>query len=176
MIPKKDRPLIIGITGALGSGKSTASSFFSKNGFSDIDLSSFLEEEIHTRGISKITRKVIDDVENEWQNKYGKGILAEKAIKVLGKGKLFVVDGIKNIEEVEVLRKEGNFLLLAIVSEKKERIERIKGVNKKEMNQELFKQVDCEVVCTKIADKFVENNGTLMEFVEKLQKVSKEII
>lgn len=44
MTDKKDR-FIIGITGAFGSGKSTAASYFKEKGYHVVSLSSLLEDE-----------------------------------------------------------------------------------------------------------------------------------
>lgn len=182
------QPQIIGITGAFGSGKSTASSFFSKKGFSDITLSSFLEEEAHKRGASRVTRKLLQDIGNEWRTTYGNGVLAEKALEAVKDG-IIVIDGIRNVGEVEVLRKHGNFILLAIVSDRKKRFDRLhEWKRREELTWEIFERLDYRdlgideeekglqgAYCIALADVYIENNGTLEEFVEKLQQFVKEI-
>lgn len=183
-------PLIIGITGAFGSGKSTASSFLSKNGFDDITLSSFLEEEAHARGVTYVTRKVLQDIGNEWREKYGKGILAQKALEVVQEGQRIVIDGIRNIGEVEVFRESGNFLLLAVVSDREKRFERLKHLKRREdLTWDVFAKLDYRdlgientekglqvALCIALADKFVENNKTTQDFIERLQEFLGELI
>ena len=89
----KTNSLLIGLTGGFGSGKSTAASFFESKGFRKIILSLFLEEEARRRGIYKITRKILQDIGNEWRKKYGGGILAKKALEYLGEvSKNIVID------------------------------------------------------------------------------------
>lgn len=181
-------PLIIGITGAFGSGKSTASSFLSKKGFQDIALSSFLEEEAHRRGIAHITRKILQDIGNEWRNLYGKGILAQKALEAVGNGQAVVIDGIRNVGEVEVLRKHDTFLLLAIVSDREKRFERLKGLKRREdLTWDVFTQLDYRDLgieqekkglqvasCIALADRFIENNGTTEDFIKRLERFVEE--
>ncbi len=184
-----NRPLIIGITGAFGSGKSTASSFFSKNGFQDIALSSFLEEEAHRRGETKITRKVLQDIGNEWRGLYGKGILAQKALETVNAGEKIVIDGIRNVGEVEILRETGNFVLLAVVSDRANRFERLKTMKRREeLTWDLFEKLDYRdlgirqeekglqvAACIALADRFIENNGTFEGFVKRLEGLVQEL-
>src|SRR3989344_1416919 len=125
---------LIGINGGFGSGKSTAASFFEPKGFSKIILSSFLEEEARRRGFKKITRKILQDIGNEWRKKFGHGILAEKAVNYIKKEKIkkAVIDGIRNSGEVKKFKKEKNFVLLAIITDKKNRFERLKNLKRRE--------------------------------------------
>lgn len=175
--------LLIGITGGFGSGKSTAASFFESKGFKKIILSLFLEEEIKRRGFERITRKILQDIGNEWRKKYGSGILAKKALEYLGEvNKNIVIDGIRNPGEIEFLRKNKNFILLGIVADRKVRFERLKRLKRREaLTWELFEELDRRDLGLRqkktglkvaksiaMADIFIENNGTLEEFVEKL--------
>ena len=136
---------LIGITGGFGSGKSTAASFFESRGFKKIILSLFLEEEARRRGFKKITRKILQDIGNEWRKKFGHGILAEKAVNYIKKEKIkkAVIDGIRNSGEVKKFKKEKNFVLLAIITDKKNRFERLKNLKRREkLTWELFKKLD----------------------------------
>ncbi len=175
--------LLIGITGGFGSGKSTAASFFESKGFKKIILSLFLEEEVKRRGFKKITRKILQDIGNEWRKKYGSGILAKKALEYLGEAnKNIAIDGIRNPGEIEVLRKNKNFIVLGVGAERKVRFERLKRHKRREsLTWELFERLDRRDLGLRqkktglkvaesiaMADIFIENNGTLEEFIEKL--------
>ena len=178
--------LLIGITGGFGSGKSTASSFFESKGFKTIILSLFLEEEAKRRGFKKITRKILQNIGNEWRKNFGSGVLAEKAIACIKKGKIkrAVIDGIRNLREVERLRKEKNFVLLAIIADKKIRFERLKNLKRREkLTWELFRKLDRRdmglgqkqtglrvLACLRKADSYIENNQSLGEFKNNLAK------
>lgn len=185
----KNKVFIIGITGGFGSGKSTTASFFEEKGFGKIILSSFLEEEAYRRGFRNITRKILQDIGNEWRKKYGSGILAKKSIEYIKskKIKIAVIDGIRNIEEIKEFRKKKNFLLLAIVSSKKNRFERLKNLKRREkLTPEIFKELDRRdqglgqkdaglhvMACQKLADAVIENNGSVEEFKNKLSRFLK---
>ena len=141
----EQKNLIIGITGAFGSGKSTASSFFEKKGFTKIVLSSFLEIEAKKRGIKKISRKILQDIGNEWREKYGSGILAKKANQLLKQKNTqrIVVDGIRNLGEIEEFKKNKNFVLVAIVANRKIRFERLRSLKRREeLTWDIFEKLD----------------------------------
>lgn len=182
---------IIGITGAFGSGKSTAAAFFEFRGYKKIILSDFLEEEAGKRGVIDITRKILQDIGNEWREKYGSGILAQKVLDKIAKEDLdkVVIDGIRNIGEIELLRKNKNFTLLAIVSDKKTRFDRLKKLKRREsLTWDIFEQLDSRDSgvgeketglqvdkCIELADYPIENNGDEEEFENKLKELLNKI-
>lgn len=179
------KPLIIGITGAFGSGKSTAANFLESKGLKKVILSSFLEEEAKKRGKERITRRILQDIGNEWREKYGKDILAKKTIEFLRKEKLqnTVIDGIRNLGEIEEFRKNGEFTLVAIVANRKVRFERLKSLKRREqLTWDLFEKLDKRdlgigekqtglqvAFCIASADIFIDSNGDLKDFKSKLE-------
>lgn len=187
----EDKPLIIGITGAFGSGKSTAADFFELKGYKKISLVSFLEEETKRRGVRKITRKILQDLGNEWRKKYGAGILAKKALTLLKQNnvKKAVIDGFRNIGEIEEFHKNSKFTLLGIMADRKIRFERLRKLKKREsLTWDLFTKLDYRdlgigedktglqvAICIALADVFIENNGNLDEFEKKLKNFLKRV-
>lgn len=181
-----DQLLIVGITGQFGSGKSTAAIFLQTKGFRRIYLASFLEEEIEKKGFVPITRKHLQDMGNELREKYGGGVLVKKALELAKKGKYkkIVIDGIRNIEEIKLLQKNGNFTLLAIVSDKKVRFERLKKNKRREdLTWDEFDKLDKKdlgigqsktglqvAICVALSDIFIENNTSLVNFQERIEQ------
>lgn len=179
---KQNRPLIVGLTGAFGSGKSTAAEFFKSKGFKKIALVSFLEEEARKRDFKQITRKILQDIGNQWREKFGRNILAKKALNFLA-GEKGIVDGIRNIGETEELRKNSKFVLVGIVADRKIRFERLRKLKRREdLTWDLFTKLDYRdlgigeektglqtACCLALADVFINNNGKLEEFEEKLK-------
>jgi dephospho-CoA kinase len=188
----ENKPQIIGITGAFGSGKSTAADFLQEKGFVKISLASFLEEELKNRGIKIITRKLLQNLGNKWREKFGAGILAKKALELIKKQSLrkVVVEGFRNYSEIEEFRKLGNFILIGIVVNRKIRFERLGRINRREkLTWELFDKLDnrdlgigekengLQVgICLALADIFIENNHNLEKIKTKIQEVIKEKI
>ena len=188
-LKKANKPFSIGITGAFGSGKSTAAAFFEEKGFTKIALSSFLEIEAKKRGVRKITRKILQDIGNEWREKFGPGILAKKANAYLKskKAEKAVIDGVRNLGEVREFRKNGNFILVAVVADRKVRFERLKSLKRREkLTWDLFEELDKRDIgvaekqtglqvafCIAESDVFVDSNGGIEEFRSKLKKFLK---
>ena len=188
----KHKPLIIGITGAFGSGKSTAADFLKNMGFTKISLVQFLEEELKNRGEKKITRSVLQDLGNQLREKYGAGILAKKALALINRRavKKVVVEGFRNSLEIDEFRKQGNFRLIGIVVNRQIRFDRLKKLNRREkLSWELFNKLDNRdlgigegqkglqvAICLALADIFIENNCSLGEFKNKIQNALKERI
>ena len=182
----KKRPLLLGITGAFASGKSTAAVFFVSKGFARIELSSFLAQEIRQRSQEKITRKHLQDEGNKMRAKYGAGILAKKALEQIEQQKQerVVIDGIRNMSEVEALCSNPNFLLLAVVSDRAVRFNRLQEHPRREaLDLQTFAKLDYRDLgigekdtglqtgmCIALADVYIENNGNIAEFEKKLAK------
>lgn len=186
----KSKQVIIGITGAFGSGKSTVASYFVSKGFIHIILSSFLEDEAKKRKVGTITRKILQDIGNELRSSHGKGILAQRALELIQKKKItkVVIDGIRNVGEIEVLRKYKGFILLAVMSDRKTRFDRLKSLKRREkLSWDLFNKLDSRdlgigeektglqvAFCIALADLYITNNNgkeklynNLQEFINK---------
>jgi len=186
----KNDKLLIGITGAFGSGKSTAAEFFFSKGFKKVILSSFLEEELRKRGETQITRKLLQDAGNNLRKKFGAGILAKKALEYISKeteGKV-VIDGIRNIAEIEEFRKYGNFIQLGILADRRVRFERLRKIKRREnLTWDLFEKLDSRdlgigenseglqvAFCITLSDVFITNNKTVDDFKKSLSEFLKK--
>lgn len=188
----KHKPLIIGITGAFGSGKSTAADFLTSLGFTKISLAHFLEEEMESRGEKKITRRLLQDLGNQLREKYGAEILAKKTLMLIKKEKIkkAVVEGFRNSLEIEEFRKFSNFKLIGIVVNRIIRFGRLRKLaRREELNWELFNKLDNRdlgigegkkglqvAICLALADIFIENNRSLEELKTKIQDALRERI
>lgn len=188
----KQKPLIIGITGAFGSGKSTAADFLKDFGFIKISLAQFLEEELEKQGEKKITRKLLQDLGNRLREKHGAGILAEKALELINKKaiKKAVVEGFRNRLEIEEFRKHSDFKLIGIVVNRKIRFERLQKFERREkLNWKLFNKLDNRdlgigegskglqvAICLALSDIFIENNLDLSNLKRKIEDALEEKI
>lgn len=179
-----NKPSVIGITGSFGSGKTTAASFFETKGYHKITLSLFLEEELKTKG-EPITRKNLQDLGNLWRTKKRSGVLARKALESINKDEKIVVDGIRNIGEIEYFKKNSDFKLIGILANRNIRLERLQIVKRREeLTRQLFDKLDYRdlgvgeketglqvAVCLSISDYFILNNNTKKEFEKQLKEV-----
>ena len=182
--------IVVGITGPFGSGKTTAATFFATKGFEKITLSSFLEKQLRLDG-KQITRKNLQDLGDLWRSQKGAGFLAKKALEfAFTKGfEKIVIDGIRNLGEIEEFKKTGNFILLGLLADRDVRFARVKDLSGREkLTRKLFDELDYRDLgiteeletglqvakCFAISDYFIDNNEDdnyrkkLEEFLKKL--------
>ncbi len=173
--------MIIGLTGKNGSGKTAVSEYLVSRGFEYHSLSDAIREEILTRGL-QITREVLIDVGNELREKFGPGILAERILPSLDSGQNYVIDSIRNPQEVDVLRSRNDFTLLALEAEQGTRFERSRKRGRENAAQTLSQFAEEEAreldsdnparqqlnATRQKADLIVTNDGTLEELHRRL--------
>ncbi|HMS22444.1 MAG TPA: AAA family ATPase [Candidatus Levybacteria bacterium] len=185
------KPQIVGITGAFGSGKSTASDFITSFGYKKIRLSKFLEDELLSSGDVAITRKKLQDLGNSWRNEHGSGVLGKKAVEFIFTNNVekVVVEGIRNIEEVQELKKIGKVTLIALMVDRNVRYKRLEKLTRREkLTPELFEKLDARdlglgesksglqtALCIALSDIYIQNNTNEKELCAKLEKVIAEI-
>ena len=115
--------VIIGLTGPLGSG----SSFYAGHieqlyGFPVFPLSKYVKEESTGQNVEKL-----QDIGNALRAKHGNDYLVKKALEEIEQEKIktpIVIDSIRNIGEVQFLRRYRNFYLIATDATKSVRKER----------------------------------------------------
>ena len=181
--------MIIGITGPIASGKSILSETLSEKGFTKLSLSDEVREEAKLRNIS-IERKNLQDLGNLLRKEKGKGYWAERLIDKIIPKKDYIIEGIRNPGEIEVLRKLSDFVLVGINAPIEKRFQLIISRNKssdpktleeiKEMDErDLGKGEDHlgqqTKACFELADHFIENKSTIQELKENFQDLLEKI-
>jgi dephospho-CoA kinase len=120
---------LIAFTGMPGSGKSEAVQTVSEIGIPVIRMGDMVWEEVKKRGL-KLTDKNVGEIASKMREEQGMDIWARKTldkIKSLVQAEALVIDGIRNLEEVNRFRKElrGDFFLVAVVADKETRYKRL---------------------------------------------------
>ncbi len=141
--------IIIGLTGPVGSGVSTYTKLFREDGFQYLVLSDPIKRELAKREklpeLHKINeiddwRKKLQDIGNEGR-KTSLSSWVENSLQGADSNKDIVLDGIRNVGEIEYLRlKFPNFFLIAIVATKDRRWIRVQDDYHK--NLSLFERDD----------------------------------
>lgn len=117
--------VIIGLTGTKGSGKGTVADYLVSKGFRYISLSDMVREEAR-KTYATPTAKQLIETGNRLREAEGLGVLAKKAAAKIGiEMGNFIVDGIRNPADVEVLRQLKGFVLISVDATRKIRYERI---------------------------------------------------
>lgn len=178
-MPQKEPPLI-GLTGTNGSGKGEAAAFFINNGFTYHSLSDLIREELQKKG-EPITRNNLIRKGNSLREKYGPDILARKIMeRVRAKS---VIDSIRNPQEVKYLKRQKNFILLAVDAPPFVRYKRVRNRGREESvssfqeflqkeKEEMGSQKKAQQLqeCIKMADALVINDGSFEDLHRQLEK------
>jgi len=171
---------LIGLTGTNGSGKGEAGTFFKAHGYSYFSLSDIIRGEL-IQGRREITRDNLIQKGNKLREKHGADILARRVMdQVTGKS---VIDSIRNLREIEYLRTQEGFILLAIYAPVEIRYTRVTQRGRDESAsslQEFIAKEEEEMrqrekgqqleACMRAADYRVTNEGSLEDFFKKLEK------
>ncbi len=179
--------MIIGLTGKNAAGKGEIAKHLQGKGFIYFSLSDALRDEAIRLGLDH-SRKTLIKLGTEMREKFGNGILAKRINGKIGKLKNqnknnIVVDSIRNLGEIKELRKNKDFILVAVHTDAKIRFQRLlrRGRvgdaqtfeeflehEKKENNNEgAGQQLD---KCIEMADKVINSNGTIEEANKDIDK------
>jgi dCMP deaminase len=177
--------MIIGITGTLGSGKSTIVEFLKDKGFNHFSARAVLIEEMQKRGV-EINLKNMTDIANKLREEFGPSVLAQRMYEMAEKSnKPAIIESIRTVGEIELLRKKKDFILLAVVADRKIRYKRIQE-RKSEIDKisyEEFIEIEEKQMssnnpneqnlkkCIELSDYKIENNGTIQEFKKKIEDI-----
>ena len=184
--------MIIGLTGTKASGKGEAAEFLKQQDFIYFSLSDFVREEATKRGLDNYSIKDLQDIGNDLREKYGLGVLAERAIEKIKQNaeKNFIIDGIRNPGEIEVLRRLKNFYLISFDAPQEQRFKwlvsrdrksdpktweeflkmdtRDQGTDEKTVGQKVSE-------CMAMADFHIINDSTIEALREKIKKIIKKV-
>ena len=179
--PLSKVPRLIGLTGTNGSGKGAAARYFKKKGYDYYSLSDLIREELWKKN-EPVTRNNLIRMGNDLRRTHGADILARRVLERI-KGKA-VIDSIRNPSEVECLREQTGFILLAVDAPVEVRFERAqkRGRDESASTLEEFRKKEAEEMteqekgqqlqtCMKLADFLIINDGTIDQFNKKLEKI-----
>jgi len=165
--------MLIGLTGENCAGKGAIAEYLGKRSFYYHSLSDVIRDELKVEGI-EITRDNLIAKGNRLREA-GPGVLAEKILKKLEPDKNYVIDSIRNPSEIEVLRKQAGFHLLAVRAAAEKRFERMKKRKREGDPETLQKFLEVEaaeasnpeaskqqvLACLGLADHEIQNDGDL---------------
>jgi len=188
--------MIIGLTGTIASGKGTFSNYLKEKNFSYITLSDLVREEAKKQRL-EIQREILQDIGNSMREKHGKGYWAKKAIEKISINENWIIDGIRNIGEVDEIRKVKSAIVIGIDAPEDVRLRRLEKRNKSK--EEGRKDSDPKAIeemkrlekrdrgfhepehgqqvlkCLELADYKIINDSSLEEFHKKIDDVLRKI-
>jgi dephospho-CoA kinase len=176
----KKEPRLIGLTGTNGSGKGELAAYLQKRGYAYASLSDVIREELAAAG-KEITRDNLIAMGNALRERYGPDVLARRVTaRVRGKA---VIDSVRNIREVEYLKKQKGFVFWAVDAPAEVRFERARarGRDESAATLEEFKKKEEEemkgnesaqqlAACMAMADRLFINSGSLEDLYAKVEE------
>lgn len=117
---------VIGLAGLLASGKGELVQKLKSEGYVQIRLSQFIEEELRTKGMP-VTRETLITRGSQLRSTYGNDILAKKALERINQNTdvNYVIDGIRDPAEAKYLKENlQKFTLIAVSASKETRMRR----------------------------------------------------
>lgn len=176
--------MIIGLTGGFAAGKGAVAEFLKEKGFAYHSLSDVLRARLREQGV-EVCRDSLMKLGNELRAKHGPSYLAGE-IKKFFSGR-DIVDSIRSPYEVEELRKNDGFFLIALTAPPQVRFERamqrgrvenvttleefIEKEKRENVSSPENQQIDA---CVEMADYHIENNTTLEQLYAKVEEVLNE--
>ena len=183
--------IIIGITGTLGAGKGTIVDYLTDNkGFKHYSVRQFLIEEIKKQGLP-VNRDSMTEVANELRAKHSPSYIIEQLYKTaVNNGGNSIIESIRTPGEVEFLKKQGNFYLIAVDADPQIRYDRItlRASETDQITLETFIANEKREFttsdpnkqnlsrCIQLADIVIQNNGSLDELQQQLEDKLVEIV
>jgi dephospho-CoA kinase len=178
---------IIAFTGMPCSGKSEAVQIAKNMGINVFRMGDMVLEEVKNKGLPS-DDKHVGTIANQMRKKFGKDIWAKKTLEKISKYKdlkYVVIDGIRNIEEIETFEKKlGNdFIVIAIVASDETRQKRflIRGREDDSKDiQDLINRDKRELnwglgSVLASADIVIPNEGRLKIFKDEIKKIFNKI-
>jgi dephospho-CoA kinase len=181
--------MIIGITGLCGSGKGAVSEILIEKGFKKLGHSGVISDELIKRGIA-VTRENQVNLANAMRKKFGGNYWAKRLIEGMDPKENYVVEGFRNVAEVDEFRKLNDFFLIGVAAGSKRRykwlIQRGREGDPtnyddfvKNERRDFFQHDKPEgqqnAICFSMADYFISNEGTYDELRDEIEKMIKNI-
>jgi dephospho-CoA kinase len=185
--------LIIGITGTNAAGKGTVVEILKKDfGFEHLSVREYLAKEIAKRNL-EINRENLIQTANDIRKKHSPSYIVEQLYKeALRLKNSVIIESIRTEGEVEALKKNPDFILIAVDADRKTRYERSLKRNSEtdQLTYEDFVKMEEKemhsnnkgeqnlIKCIELADVIIYNNGTVDDLKKKVNKylVSSKII
>lgn len=180
-----NQQIIIGITGTLGAGKGAVVEYLKTKGFKHFSVREFLIAEIKKRNMP-VNRDSMVIVANDLREKKYPGYIVECLYqKAKESNNNAIIESLRNTGEVETLKQNGNFYLLAVDADPKNRYGRIIG-RQSETDKISFEKFLADEqremsasdaysqnigACMKMADFILLNNETFKELNQQIEKI-----
>jgi dephospho-CoA kinase len=184
LVATKSKLQLAGLTGTNASGKGEAARILEHHGYRYRSLSDVVRDEASRQGMPP-SRENLIVLANQLRRQNGPGVMAARTVPMLSAG-LYVVDSIRHPEEVNILKRADEFILIAIDApieirfqraqargrdESSGTLEEFRKIENRERTEETnVQQLDATF---RLADHVIVNDKSLSELEEELLRVLK---
>lgn len=178
---------IVGITGTLGAGKGTIVEYLvEKKGYRHFSVRNYLIDEIQRQGMT-VNRDSMTKVANNLRAEHTPSYIIEQLYEqALSSGQNSIIESIRTPGEIDFLKKQGNFMLIAVDADPKIRYDRIviRGSETDKISFDTFISNEKREyttndpnkqnlsACISMADIVLLNNGTIDDLINQFVKKS----
>jgi len=165
------------VTGMPGAGKDELVNITKQAGFHDLHMGNTVKEYVKINGI-EMTDRAIGKFATEEREKYGMDIWARRTLAKVIDNEMTVIDGLRNIEELQYFKKmESSIFVVAVFANRKTRLERIlkrDRIDDVRSERELIERDNRELSwgignVIALADYMIVNDSTLEIFKERVK-------
>lgn len=177
--------MLICVTGMPGSGKSEIAKRIAKQlNAKLLNMGDFVRLEALKRGLS-INRDNLMKLASELREEMGADVIAKLVLANITEDSLYVIDGVRSLEEVDTFRRKTQVILVAIHASPKERFKRLRSRGRKDdpQNYQEFLERDLKELrlglgsVIAMADLIIVNQGKDIESVaEEAVRMIKEVL
>ncbi len=181
--------IIIGITGTLCAGKGAAVEYLKQKGFVHYSVRSFLTIEVKKRGL-EVNRDNMTVVANDLRTKYSSRYIIETIFnEATAAGKDCIIESVRALGEVEFLKQQPHFVLLAVDADPKIRYTRavsraseLDGVSFEKFIADEQREISPDPTkgnlhgCMKLADFTLMNNMLLEDLHRQIDEILPAIL
>jgi len=176
---------IIAIVGMCGSGKSVASEFFEKRGYTSIYFGGVTMDKLKEEGL-EVNPENEKMMREKLRNMYGMGAFAQILLPKIEKNNKIsnvVLDGLYSWDELKILKEKfPDMIVLSIICDKDLRYSRLEKREFRPLTNEQAKNRDISEIENlakagpiAYADYFILNNDDIDSYVKKLNDICKKI-
>jgi dCMP deaminase len=180
--------MIIGVSGKNASGKGEIARYLCEKGFEFHSLSDVIRKDLSRTG-DDVSRTNLITRGIELRTRFGPSILADRIIVRLKSDQNIIVDSIRHSAEVEAFRKINGFTMVWVEAGDDIRFKRIRARKREGDPRTLdeFREIEEREIsgesefhqqlqeCRELADRIIENNGTIEEINEKVDRLIIEL-